>query len=331
MLSKACPHWSCLGLRCGSMTTSTPRFVGQPRSAAAVESAVARRAVCAIVQRQLGGGDAGAARQLHAQGVFGEEVAEDWTLYPRGKPTTMTLHGTGVSPRRWAAWDFVSGGGKDRSLDGSMVRGVEVLRHTSLWSACSMKTGTSCFTTRRCCGRLLPRRSFESWFPETWQTILRTVSSGDRYRRAACADGSGDRWHLVEAQAATDPLTGKRASCFSSSMSQRRQAENWPRAAVAWSPSCRARYSLSKPSGRDLALSAPVIDVGRGIPRGADHRRTSRRARGAEAFASAARSGIGTAGAVGDRRSDRCANLDDAGRGFFARDPVDCALGSQAS
>ena len=62
----------------------------------------------------------------------GQLVAEDWTLYPRGKPTPMTLHGSLIKiddGRQAILFQAVI---KETPTEPSMLRGVEALRHTAL-------------------------------------------------------------------------------------------------------------------------------------------------------------------------------------------------------
>lgn len=198
----------------------------------------------------------------------GEEVAEDWTLYPRGKPTTMTLHGTGVSLDDGRLGILFQAVVKDQSLDGSMVRGVEVLRHTSLLVSLLDENGDELFHNPTVLRTFAAETQFQSWFPETWQTILRTVSSGERYQaELPVQTAAGDRWHLVEAQAATDPLTGKRGVLLQQlDVSQRRQAEELAESRSRLVAELQSALQLVETQRQEiLALSAPVIDVGRGI------------------------------------------------------------------
>ncbi len=62
----------------------------------------------------------------------GREVSEDWTLYPRGKPATMTLHGSGIELDDGRLAILFQATVKETPFEPSMVRGVEALRHTSL-------------------------------------------------------------------------------------------------------------------------------------------------------------------------------------------------------
>jgi rsbT co-antagonist protein RsbR len=197
----------------------------------------------------------------------GEEVAEDWTLYPKGKPATMTLFGSGVSLDDGRLAILFQAMLKDRSLDESMIRGVEALRHTSLLVSLLDDKGEGLFHNPAVLQRLGEDRPPSSWFQTAWPAIQHAVAHGEVYRSELPVElREGQRWHFVEARPATDPVTGKRGMLLQQSdVTERRQAEE-----LAESRSqllAELHHSLAvveEQRQQILSLSAPILDVGRG-------------------------------------------------------------------
>jgi len=157
----------------------------------------------------------------------GEEVAEDWTLYPKGKPATMTLYGSAITLDDGRLAILFQAMPKDQTLEGSMVRGVEVLRHTSLMVSLFNEEGGELFHNPAVLREFGANTKLSSWLPTHWQEILRTVAAGESYQAELAVQVlSGQRWHIVEARPATDPVTGQRGMLLQQrDISKRRQAE----------------------------------------------------------------------------------------------------------
>lgn len=197
----------------------------------------------------------------------GEEVAEDWTLYPRGKPTTMTLFGSGVALPDGRTGILFQAMVKEQALDGSMIRGVEVLRHTSLMVSLLDEQGEELFHNPTVLRMFGENTRFKSWFPTEWPAMLRAAATGERYHAELLVQTvAGERWHLVEAQGATDPLTGKRGVLLQQlDVSQRREAEQLAESKGRLVAELQTALSLVEKQRQEiLSLSAPVLDVGRG-------------------------------------------------------------------
>ncbi len=197
----------------------------------------------------------------------GEDVAEDWTLYPRGKPTMMTLHGSGVALDDGRTAILFQAMVKEQALDGSIVRGVEVLRHTSLMVSLLDEKGGELFHNPAVLRLFQGQTRIQDWFPTQWSEILGKVAAGERYvAELSVQTAMGERWHLVEAQAATDPMTGRKSVLVQQlDVSQRREAEALAESGSRMVSELRQALALvDKQRQEILALSAPILDVGRG-------------------------------------------------------------------
>ncbi|CAM3754699.1 ATP-binding protein [Roseateles saccharophilus] len=157
----------------------------------------------------------------HAQGKI---VREQWTLYPKGEPTTVMLVSRGMrTPDRRQVMLFAAdslGGGADVS----MLRGVEALQHTSVRIAMFGLQG----------GELLMRNpaaalTFGDTPPGPGQTeftrlfahpidatgILSRVQRGEACRQdVELQTLAGQRWHALDARPMRDPVTGDTTLLF---------------------------------------------------------------------------------------------------------------------
>ncbi|WP_077035843.1 HAMP domain-containing sensor histidine kinase [Pelomonas sp. KK5] len=151
----------------------------------------------------------------HAQGRI---VREQWTLYPKGQPTTVMLVSRGIrSPERrqmmlFAADSLASG------TDKSMLRGVEALQHTSVRIAVfSLKDGSVLMRNPAAAlsfGKLAPepgQREFELLFADETdaERVFGQVQRGESCRgELLLRTTAGPRWHAVDARPMRDPVTG---------------------------------------------------------------------------------------------------------------------------
>jgi len=151
----------------------------------------------------------------HAQGKI---VREQWTLYPKGEPTTVMLVSRGMrTPDRRQVMLFAAdslGGGADAST----LRGVEAMQHTSVRIAVFGLQG----------GELLMRNpaaalTFGDTPPGPGQTeftrlfahasdatgVLGRVQRGEACRQdVELQTLAGLRWHALDARPMRDPMTG---------------------------------------------------------------------------------------------------------------------------
>lgn len=151
----------------------------------------------------------------HAQGKI---VREQWTLYPKGQPTTVLLVSRGIrTPDRRQVMLFAADA-LPEGVDKSMLRGVEALQHTSVRIAMvSLKDGSVLMRNAAASatfGVISGKRSgqdFLSMFepPEMGQRIFNQVQRGQTFRAdLELKTVSGLRWHGVDARPMRDPVTG---------------------------------------------------------------------------------------------------------------------------
>jgi len=152
----------------------------------------------------------------HAQGKV---VREQWTLYPKGQPTTVMLVSRGIrTPDKrqvmlFAADSLVSG------VDKSLLRGVEALQHTSVRIAVfSLRDGSvlmrnpaaaMCFTGLR---KTIGATDFSAMFPEPdlARRIVAQVRGGQTFgAELELNTTNGRRWHAVDARPMRDPVSGE--------------------------------------------------------------------------------------------------------------------------
>ena len=147
-------------------------------------------------------------------------VREQWTLYPRGQPTTVMLVSRGIrTPDRrqvmlFAADSLASG------TDKSLLRGVEALQHTSVRIAVfSLKDGSTLMRNPAAAltfGLLKPtdHREFDTLFalPGDAHDLFNAVLAGQSVKAdLQLLTEAGIRWHAVDARPMRDPVTGDAA------------------------------------------------------------------------------------------------------------------------
>lgn len=157
----------------------------------------------------------------HAQGKI---VREQWTLYPKGEPTTVMLVSRGMrTPDRRQVMLFAAeslGGGADLA----MLRGVEALQHTSVRIAVFglqqgellMRNPAAALTfgdTPPAAGRTEFTRLFA--YAQDADSILGRVQRGEACRQdVELQTLAGLRWHALDARPMRDPVTGDTVMLF---------------------------------------------------------------------------------------------------------------------
>lgn len=195
----------------------------------------------------------------------GQAVAEDWTLYPRGKPATMTLHGTGVVLDDGRLAILFQAVLKEAQLAPSMVRGVEALRHTSLMVSLLTPDGSALFHNPATLRAFGDTPNVAGWFADGGQALLKALAEGSPYSsEEPMRTVDGERWHALQAQPATDPVTGERAVLLTQvDVSERRRAEDLAETRSRLLEELNHTLALVEEQRQQiLALSAPVLDVG---------------------------------------------------------------------
>ena len=151
----------------------------------------------------------------HARGKI---VREQWTLYPKGEPTTVMLVSRGMrTPDRRQVMLFAAdslGGGADVSA----LRGVEALQHTSVRIAVfSLERGELLMRNPSAAltfGDTPPpagRNEFSRLFAHVNDAsgILGRVQRGETCRQdVELQTVNGPRWHALDARPMRDPVTG---------------------------------------------------------------------------------------------------------------------------
>ncbi|WP_343628826.1 ATP-binding protein [Roseateles sp.] len=154
-----------------------------------------------------------------ADHAHGKLVREQWTLYPRGQPTTVMLVSRGIrTPDKrqvmlFAADSLVSG------VDKSLLRGVEALQHTSVRIAVfSLRDGAvlmrnpaaaMCFNNLR---KTIGATDFSAIFPDPdlARRIVAQVRGGHTFgAELEINTANGRRWHAIDARPMRDPVSGE--------------------------------------------------------------------------------------------------------------------------
>ncbi|OWQ88782.1 hypothetical protein CDN99_14980 [Roseateles aquatilis] len=154
-----------------------------------------------------------------ADHTHGKLVREQWTVYPKGQPTTVMLVSRGIrTPDKrqvmlFAADSLVSG------VDKSLLRGVEALQHTSVRIAVfSLRDGSTlmrnpaaamCFSGLR---KTIGATDFSAIFPEPElaRRIIAQVRGGQTFgAELELNTANGRRWHAIDARPMRDPVSGE--------------------------------------------------------------------------------------------------------------------------
>lgn len=199
----------------------------------------------------------------------GKRVEEEWTFYPRGKPVTMRTH---IAPielddgHMGALFQaFVN-----EKPDPEVVRGIEALRHTSVIVTLLDPDGDVLMRNPaaiRAFGDMTPAHEWyldENLVP----TMIRELAAGRLYKTEAMARTLiGDRWLLLEARRATDPVTGEPAILVHHTDETARHAAE--RSAAAKSQMIQELNQtltlVERQRQQILALSAPILEIGESV------------------------------------------------------------------
>ncbi|HTN90616.1 MAG TPA: PAS domain-containing protein [Sorangium sp.] len=199
----------------------------------------------------------------------GGTVVEDWTLYPRGKPATVTLHGQAIRLDDGRLAILFQALPKGAGVDASMVRGVEAVRHSSVLVSLVDREGTVLFHNPAALRAFGDAPRIDAAFPDE--------GAGAAVRGAIDADApwsgevqvltaDGERWHQVEARRTTDPVTGAPAVLVQQlDVTAQRRAEGQIEEQGRLIDELNRSLALVEEQRRQiLKLSAPILDVGRG-------------------------------------------------------------------
>jgi anti-anti-sigma regulatory factor/PAS domain-containing protein len=195
----------------------------------------------------------------------GRRVEEEWTFYPRGKPVTMRTH---ISPieldtgRIGALFQaFVN-----ERPDPEIVRGIEALRHTSVIVTLLDPRGEVLMRNPaaiRAFGDLTPAHE---WYVDAglMPVLIHELNAGRIFQTEALARTlMGERWLVIEARRATDPVTGQPAILIhQTDETARYAAERTSAAKSQMIEELNQTLSLVEQQRQQiLALSAPVLEI----------------------------------------------------------------------
>ena len=155
-----------------------------------------------------------------AEHALGKLVREQWTLFPRGKPTTVMLVSRGIRTPEGRQVMLIAADQLDSGSDKSMLRGVEALQHSSMRVAVfSLRDGSTLMRNPAAAlafgkpAAVIGRMEFESLFSDAHEgrTAFDTVQAGGSYRAdLELLTTAGPRWHAVDMRPMRDPVTGDR-------------------------------------------------------------------------------------------------------------------------
>jgi len=169
------------------------------------------------------GGDAAVRERLAATAddhERGRIVREQWTLYPRGKPTTVMLVSRAIRTPDHRVVMLLAADSLASGTDKSMLRGVEALQHTSVRVAVfSLRDGSALMRNPAATLTFdLPekssgRRDFDALFKDAGDAarVFAQVQSGAScHAELELMTVHGPRWHAIDARPMRDPVTGDR-------------------------------------------------------------------------------------------------------------------------
>jgi len=153
-----------------------------------------------------------------ADHALGKIVRQQWTLYPRGKPTAVMLVSRGIRTPQGRQVMLIAADQLDAGTDKSMLRGVEALQHTSMRVAVfSLRDGSTLMRNPAAAltfGKPEPKigqREFECLFADRPMAneAFAEVQAGGSYRaEMELLTTAGRRWHSVDMRPMRDPVTG---------------------------------------------------------------------------------------------------------------------------
>lgn len=195
----------------------------------------------------------------------GVKVVEDWTLYPRGKPTPMTLYGSGIELEDGRLAILFQALVKETPIEPTMLRGAEALRHTALMVTLTSEQGDILFQNPAALRAFGNATAIGSWFADGGQALLAAVRAEETFQTELLVQTqAGERWHSVRATRVVDPVNGERSLLVQQlDIQERRTAENLAEARSRLIDELNRTVALVEQQRQQiLMLSAPILDVG---------------------------------------------------------------------
>ena len=171
-----------------------------------------------------------------------------WTLYPKGKPTTVRLHLRPFELDDGRSLLLLEGFLLEQGQDPGQLRGVEALRHTAAMVALLDPAGELLMQNPAAI-RAFKQARFAAWFEDgaVVAAVTGVVAQAPYRAEVSARTTAGARWHLVEARSTVDPVNGAPAILLEQiDITDRREAE----------------LTIALQHQQILALSAPLLTVG---------------------------------------------------------------------
>ena len=179
----------------------------------------------------------------------GRDVWVTWTMYPKGKPSTVRMHlrPFELDDRRIVM--LVEGFPVEGGQEPGQLRGVEALHHTAAMVTLLDPLGEFLMQNPATM-RAFKEARFAEWFEDSAvvAAVTGVVPQAAPHRAEVGArTAAGPRWHLLEARPALDPVTGAPAILLEQiDITERREAE----------------LTIARQHQQILALSVPLLTVG---------------------------------------------------------------------
>jgi anti-anti-sigma regulatory factor/PAS domain-containing protein len=198
----------------------------------------------------------------------GRSAEEQWTLYPRGEPTTLKLYFSGVELDDGRTGVLIQAF-EVGAADPELLRGIEALRHTSTLVVLLDERGGFLMRNPAALRAFGGDAPFSAWFldPEVAEAALEAARRGEVFEaEAQVRTLAGARWHAIEARPAVDAVTGAPAVLVHhTDETARRTAERAAESKSGVIEELHRALALVEEQQRQIvALSAPILDVAGG-------------------------------------------------------------------
>ncbi len=197
----------------------------------------------------------------------GEVWCEEWTFYPGGEPTTVSLELRGI----WLANDslgLLNQALPLETLPVALRRASAMFRHTGMIAVMVDADGKLLATNPAAQTTFGDTPTWTAWFVEKGRArrVLKDALSGKQVHVQLKAKVGGDRrWHSIHARSLRDPVSGGLVVLVEQiDETARIEAEQSAKARQLRIKMLSSTLELvDKQRQRILELSAPILDVGR--------------------------------------------------------------------
>jgi rsbT co-antagonist protein RsbR len=199
----------------------------------------------------------------------GRRVEEEWTFYPRGEPVTMRTHIIQVQLDDGSMGALFQAFVNEKP-DPEIVRGIEALRHTTVLVTLLDMQGEVLMRNPAAARAFGDATPAQDWYVDAAvvPAMLRALREGRAFQRETVARTLlGDRWLSVEARSTTDPVTGGPAILVHQTDETARHAaeQSAEERGLVIEELNQTLSLVERQRQQILALSAPVLDVGRSV------------------------------------------------------------------